>query len=29
MRKTARTLDEVSSEIKRNPMKFLFSGKKE
>ncbi|HPV41657.1 MAG TPA: MlaD family protein [Spirochaetota bacterium] len=29
MRKTARTLDEVSSEIKKNPMKFLFSGKKE
>ncbi len=29
MRKTAQTLDEVSSEIKKNPMKFLFQGKKE
>ncbi len=27
MRKTARTLDEVSAEIKKNPMKFLFQGK--
>jgi len=28
MRKTAQTLDEVSAEIKKNPMKFLFQGKK-
>ncbi len=29
MRKTSRTLDEVATEIKKNPMKFLFGGKKE
>ncbi len=29
IRKTSRTLDEVATEIKRNPMKFLFGGKKE
>ncbi|MBN2158468.1 MAG: MCE family protein [Spirochaetes bacterium] len=28
MRKTARTLDDVSAEIKKHPMKFLFQGKK-
>ena len=28
MRKTSQTLDEVAGEIKRNPMKFLFQGKK-
>jgi ABC-type transporter Mla subunit MlaD len=27
MRKTSQTLDEVASEIKKNPMKFLFQGK--
>ena len=28
MRKTTQTLDEVATEVKRNPMKFLFQGKK-
>jgi len=27
MRKTSQTLDEVATEIKKNPMKFLFQGK--
>lgn len=27
MRKTSKTLDEVATEIKKNPMKFLFQGK--
>ena len=29
LRKTAQTLDEVSAEIKKNPMKFLFQGSKQ
>ena len=29
MRKTSQTLDEVATEIKKHPMKFLFGGKKE
>jgi len=28
MRKTSQTLDDVATEIKKNPMKFLFQGKK-
>lgn len=28
MRRTTQTLDEVATEVKRNPMKFLFQGKK-
>lgn len=29
MRKTSRTLDDVATEIRKNPMKFLFRGKEE
>jgi hypothetical protein len=28
-RETAKTMNEISVELKRHPMKFLFSGKKE